>query len=70
MFKVDKLDIHDGDTIILTYNTEHIWDLDAISQTVQEIEKVFPHNKIFTIPDSMFSSITVIPECKEQKSFF
>lgn len=70
MFKIDKLDIHDGDTLILAYNTHDMWDVDLISHMVNEIEQAFPTNKILAIPDTMFSSITVIPGCEEPKSFF
>ena len=68
MFK--RLEINDGDTLILEYNTSGMWDLDMIGHTIAEIEKVFPKSKVLAIPDTMFTTITVSPGSEEQKSFF
>lgn len=68
MFK--RLEINDGDTLILEYNTNDIWDMEIIAHTIEEIEKIFPKSKILAIPDTMFTTITVSPGSEEQKSFF
>ena len=68
MFK--RLEINDGDTLILEYNTGGMWDLDMIGHTIAEIEKLFPKSKVLAIPDTMFTTITVSPGSEEQKSFF
>lgn len=68
MFK--RLEIKDGDTLILEYNTNGVWDMEIIAHTIGEIEKTFPKSKILAIPDTMFTTITVSPGFEEQKSFF
>ena len=42
---ISKLNIKDGDTLIITVDTD-IWDLDAASRMVNLFSKIFPWNNI------------------------
>lgn len=44
---ISKLDIKDGDNIIITVDTD-IWDIDAASEICKMASKIFPNNNIVT----------------------
>ena len=45
---ISKLDIKDGDTLIITVDAD-IWDIDAASEMCKVASKIFPNNNIVTI---------------------
>ena len=44
---LSKLDIKDGDTIVITVDMD-IWDVNAASQMCKIISKIFPNNNVVT----------------------
>ena len=44
---ISKLDIKDGDNIIITVDMD-IWDINAASEMCKIVSKVFPNNNIVT----------------------
>ncbi len=44
---ISKLDIKDGDTLIITVDAD-IWDIDAASEMCKVVSKMFPNNNIVT----------------------
>lgn len=44
---ISKLDIKDGDNIIITVDMD-IWDIDAASEICKMASKIFPNNNVVT----------------------
>ena len=44
---ISKLDLKDGDTIIITVDMD-IWDVDTASEICKIVSKIFPNNNIVT----------------------
>jgi hypothetical protein len=44
---ISKLDIKDGDNIIITIDRD-IWDIDVASEICKMVSKIFPNNNIVT----------------------
>jgi hypothetical protein len=44
---ISKLDIKDGDTLIITVDAD-IWDIDTASEICKMVSRVFPNNNIVT----------------------
>lgn len=45
---VSKLDVKDGDTLIITIDTD-IWNVDTVEYMVDSLQKFFPNNNIIGI---------------------
>ena len=45
---MSKLDLKDGDTIVITVDTD-IWDFESIYEVHNTVSREFPNNKVLTI---------------------